>query len=305
MSYNIENLPEEARLALENQTPQARARRQGVGCAELREPLPNYNEAPCETVMSGKNNSYIVLGRDRPASRLSGYGGLGHTNSSMIDLVAGRMSSTPMERTDDGQAVYVDPNFTRDAARIYISQKTDIDNNLSIAEGSSGLSRGKSAVAIKADDIRLVARESMKLVTRTDTENSRGQNVAIVNGIDLIAGNDDTELQPIPKGENLQKALSDMARNIDELNGIVHNLLSIQMGFNEALTNHWHQSPFYGQPTSASPVVASEGARAQVSFLRDVQVSLMNHKTNIVNFKNTYLSQAGGKYINSRYNNVN
>ena len=44
----------------------------GVGCDVIAEPVPEYIEAPCETVHRGQNNSFIVLGRDRPASRLSG-----------------------------------------------------------------------------------------------------------------------------------------------------------------------------------------------------------------------------------------
>lgn len=43
-----------------------------------------------------------------------------------IDIVAGRMASKPKED------VFVDPNFGVDAARINISQKTDVDKNFSL-----------------------------------------------------------------------------------------------------------------------------------------------------------------------------
>ena len=65
----------------------------GIGCETMVEPVPEYDKAPCETVFRGQNNSWIVLGRDRPGNRASGYGGQGHTHCGHIDLVVGRGSS--------------------------------------------------------------------------------------------------------------------------------------------------------------------------------------------------------------------
>ena len=104
--------------------------------------------------------------------------------------------------------VYVDPNFTTDAARIYISQKTDVDKNFKLGAGQVGYGSAKSAVALKADGIRLVAREGIKLVTGMDAKNSQGGTNASVMGIDLIAGNNDLDMQPFVKGENLRQALT-------------------------------------------------------------------------------------------------
>ena len=68
---------------------------QGFGCKRIEEDVPDFHYAECEGMhMEGENNSYIVLGRDRPGSIFSGLGGDGETNCGMIDLVAGRMSST-------------------------------------------------------------------------------------------------------------------------------------------------------------------------------------------------------------------
>ena len=70
---------------------------EGVFCTLVEEPLPRFNQATCEKVITqfgntGKpnNNSYIVLGRDRPSNLASGAGGAGYTSCGMIDLVAGR-----------------------------------------------------------------------------------------------------------------------------------------------------------------------------------------------------------------------
>ena len=84
-------------------------------------------------------------------------------------------------------------NFGADAARIYISQLTNVDTNFGISEGKTGLLKARSAVAIKADGVRIVAREGIKLVTQTDVVNSQGGLSPIndIYGIDLIAMNDE------------------------------------------------------------------------------------------------------------------
>ena len=302
-SYDPSNVSPEKESILQNRSEISRTAHQGVGCSELLEPVPNFNEAPCETVHSGKNNSFIVLGRDRPSSRLSGYGGLGHMRSSMIDIVVGRMGTNPEEEID-GSPVYSDPNFTKDSARIYISQKTDVDKNFSLADGSSGASKARSAIGIKADDIRIIGRESIKLVTRTDQKNSQGNSTTIVNGIDLIAGNDDTDLQPIPKGKNLILALNDMVSHVMDLSTIVGTVVDIQMDFNKSVAGHWHHSPFQGV-TSTSPTVEVKGIETMTNILTKVQVDLYSYATNLQKFKSKYLSSVSSKYINSNYNNVN
>ena len=88
--------------------------------ATSQEPIPKYIRAGGEWVQN-KGNSWIVLGRDRPGSRSSGYGGQGHTQASSIDLCVGRGSPVPSSSDN------LDPNFGADAARIYISQKANID----------------------------------------------------------------------------------------------------------------------------------------------------------------------------------
>jgi len=282
-----------------------RATQSGVGCDVVAEPVPQYIEAPCETVMQGQNNSWIVMGRDRPASRLSGYGGKGDTQASMIDLCVGRMSYNPKSETDDGEVVHVDPSTEIDAARIYISQKTDIDENFYLCSGSVGNAKAKSAIALKADGVRLVAREGIKLITRTDNRNSQGAEVKAVAGIDLIAGNDDSDLQPLAKGDNLVSCLQRVIHHIDKLNGIVDGMLMTQMQFNAALTCHWHLSNLPGLPTSPSPIVVGSGISTMINHLAKTKMSLVTHKANLQTCATTYLSSGGGKYINSRYNKVN
>jgi hypothetical protein len=277
----------------------------GIGGSKIVEGVPRYISSDSEKVIACPSNSSIVLGRDRPASRLSGYGGSGDTHCASIDLVAGRMASNAASTDANDSAMSVDPNFKIDAARIYISQKTDVDQNFGLASGMVGDATAKSAIGLKADGIRIVAREGIKLITKTDLRNSQGGEVGTITGVDIIAGNDDSDLQPMVLGNNAEEALNKIVSHIDKLNGIVDGFVMYQMKFNIAMSTHFHISPFFGVPTSPSPTAMPAGAVAAVELLASTKRSLMTHRANLIMFKNTYLSVAGGKYINSRYNNVN
>ena len=77
-SYNIDGLPEImqaiAGAALDSLNPAANTT-MGVFGDPILEAIPKYITSQNEKVIS-QGNSHIVLGRDRPASRASGYGGL-------------------------------------------------------------------------------------------------------------------------------------------------------------------------------------------------------------------------------------
>ena len=272
----------------------------------MREGVPQFINAGCEKVVKGANNSWIVFGRDRPGSRASGYGGKGHTHCGALDLVVGRMGRRAIERYESGERAMCDPDFTRDSCRIYLSQKTDIDTNFNLVAGSMPRSKAKSAIGIKADAVRIIGREGIKLVTRTDRENSQTSESKSVYGIDLIAGNDDEGLEPIVKGKKLVAALQQLVLHVDKLNGIVDNMLMIQMQFNSVLTCHFHQSPLFGLPTSPSIPVIPIGISTMINHLVQTKMSLVMNKMNLQTFKANYITSGHSeKWILSRYNNVN
>ena len=304
-AIETDRLPEATRNAQGRAPQSAKDGTRGVGGGRLTEPIPQFAKAPCERVTQGANNQGMVMGRDSPASRMSGCGGKGDTGAGMIDLCVGRMGSEPQSVDGAGSRTYVDPNFKVDSARIYISQKTDIDENFGLVAGVAGNTKAKSAVAMKADGIRLIAREGIKLVTTTDKINSQGGEVESITGIDLIAGNDDEDMQPIPKGLNLENALKRIIHHMNKLNGIVDSLLMHQNNFNAALTSHFHFSPFYGIPTSVSPTVVPAGTTCMMNHMMGTKRSLISHKANLQMMEKTYLFASGSKYINSRYNNTN
>jgi len=279
----------------------------GVAGNKMVEPVPKYKSTPSEKVISNDNNSWIVLGRDRPANKFSGYSGKGATGAGSIDIVAGRGAATGVrEANDKEEDLYVDPNFKVDAARIHISQRTDIDDNFDIVEGEVGNAIDKSGIGAKADNIRIIGRESIKLVTGTDSTNSHGGSIGNVKGIDLIAGNDDSDLQPMVKGDNVKDAIERLVEHQKSLTGIIESFLTAQMAFNSAVTAHTHPVVVTPAPLAlTSPELAVAGVSSTMSELMNSFMSSPAHRINLESFKLNYCTPLGDKYINSRHNNTN
>lgn len=321
-SFDVENLDPKITSELSNAPDNVSKHAKGIAGDALLEPIPHFNKANSETVYSGANNTWIVLGRDRPNSKLSGYGGKGHTQAGSIDIVVGRMGAKPQS------SVYVDPDFLNDAARIYISQKTDVDKNFKLANGKIGPAEAKSAIALKADVLRFIAREGIKLVTGTDPKNSQGGLVDTTFGIDLIAGNmgdpkndkvlqvipDSKQqqlelltdgLQPMAKGVNLSFALDQLTTYVDNLSGLMSAFLKSQMEFNSVLGTHFHISPFFGMPTTPSETAASAAINANIALMQDCMIGIQKFKANLVIYKNLHLRPHGKFYINSSFHHLN
>jgi len=204
---DIENLSKNLKTKLDAMPDDPKFRYSGLMGKKKSEPTPIFNQAECETVYQGQNNSWIVLGRDRPGPIGSGYGGIGASNASSIDIVVGRTGREGRNVDTNDTTIVADNDFKSDSARVYISDRTDLDINFGIVPGRIGNPTGRSGIGIKADNVRIVAREGIKLVTRTDDTNSKGGNTDVILGVDIIAGNDDSDLQPMVKGDNLVQLL--------------------------------------------------------------------------------------------------
>ncbi len=205
---------------------------EGKFCSKLREPVPRFQNAQCEKVItqtnvinpsSGKaeNNCFIVLGRDRSSGLYTGCGGEGMSSCGMIDLVVGRYainSAFEIKKTGKpiGSDELVGPNFVTDAARVYITQKAlNIDEYFGITNTSDGI-ENKSAVAMKADNIRVFARNTIRLfcggtqncegLPKTGEPTSTGGPLAKPK-IELVIG-DEKLLQPAVLGTNLLNYLN-------------------------------------------------------------------------------------------------
>lgn len=263
------------------------------------EAVPNFIQTESEHVISNKNNSWIVLGRDRPRGVASGYGGTGDTQAACIDLCVGRMSANPISDA------YVDPDFNNDAARIYISQRTDIDYNFTLAKGTVGESKTKSGIGIKADGVRIIGREGIKIVTSTDSSLSTGKKTKSIGNIDLIAGNDDDLLEPAVKGQQLVDLLEKLIKQISDVNNALCGFMTAQMGYNASLASHTHQCAGpWGAPTAfPSPSVVNAASRIGINLCSKTGKGLVFNELNKAGIRLNYLKPYGAKHVLSK--NVN
>jgi hypothetical protein len=267
------------------------------------EPVPLYNRLTTDRVFNNDRNSWLILGTDRPGAPTEGYGGKGHTQCGAIDLVVGRMSSYVRERDDTGAIIKVNPDFKVDSARIYISQKSDIDEYFGLPDGKVGNPPACSAVAIKADEVRVISRGGIKLITGQDARDSRGQRVLEISGIDLIAGpGQDPDLQPLVKGNNLRDALEELGNQVEALREIVYSFLKYQREMNQKIISHTHNSPFYGLTTGPSSNMMSKAIQTVVLQTAQTELSIVSHMTNMSLWEVNYLKPGFDSYINSDYN---
>ena len=284
------------------------------------EPVPEFKKCSSDQVINGKNNTWIILGRDRPAGFSTGYGpGLGHTQAGAIDIVVGRMAPFPKSYDREGNSVKASPIFgyainddgkqVCDAARIYISQKTDVDSNFSLADGVVGNMKTRSAIAMKSDAIRIIARDAgIKLVTHhPQLPNSQGGTSSRnARGIDLIAGNDDSNLQPMILGNNLVEMLREMSDALDKtigtLSSVILNLAEVDM----ALATHIHPQSFPpGAPNLPSPVSLPVCIASLTKLISLDAFSTFAEKWQLETISKTYLDAGGELSIRSSYNNLN
>ncbi len=110
------------------------------------ENVPGFIRRLGDRVIEGSNNSIIVLGTDRVSDIDSGYLEKG---AGSIHVIVGRK----------GEGF----DYSKDKAFMYMSMKSDPDKDLGL-ESSGDNVVGKSTICFKGDAVRIVARESMKVV---------------------------------------------------------------------------------------------------------------------------------------------
>lgn len=321
-AINLDLLSDDDKKAFDERTEGQKAQYLGFGGGYRQDfDTPNYIRGDYERTVA-KGNSFIVLGLDRPSNIFSGFGGARNTHCASIDIVTGRLGYRGASQTKGGKAVNIDPSFKLDAARVYISQKSDPDGYFGLVKGTVGntsKTQPRSTVAMKADTLRLIARENIKLVTRTDDQNSQGAslgNAYVGNyGIDLIALNDDKELQPLVKGDNLKECLNGIIESIHDFRELFNNFVEYNRDMNMALIKHTHNSPFFGTLTSPDFTgIMPTGIETLIDTVTNVQLQLNTQMQKLNSVQTNYLEAPGGavatkdgksQYILSRYNNAN
>lgn len=294
------------------------SRYSGVNGQNLREITTNYQQTPTEKVIRGITNSFIILGKDRDAGAASGYGGSGTSGASCIDIIAGHMGPRPVE-TFLESPVYSGKDFKNDSARVYITQTADIDTYFEIPKIQAKLGsvyldlemcRATSAFAAKADNLRLIARENIKLVTFHKGINSANKD-SFDGGIDIVAGcnalatgSDLTlNLQPMVKGNNLVQLLKEIITRIDDTQKTVASFMNKQKEINDKMSKHVHQSGAAG--TVTSDIVGNDISIDNFTLLTDVLPNIVENfiKTSLI--ESDYFLPLNEKFINSIWNRVN
>lgn len=319
---NIKNAPKE------KQEIQNKERKDlgfdGVDGGQKTSNFPLFNKAKCEKVLSHEN-SYIVLGKDRNASLRSGKSGMGADNCYAIDLVVGRNSSAKQTGSQNSKTM-VDTNFFTDAARVYISQKSNIDHYLGLAKGSEtgeDDSNNRSAAAIKADHVRIVGRNHIKIVTgRAKTSgvgtggerNSQGGDIEVVGKIDFIAGNNTeptvglsaltagpgspvNKLQPLVKGENMLELMEEVVFHLSNLYNFMHSTNRDLASLHYLLSGYFAVVP---PLTPLSPILLATPALIET---RKIDITFQQNNLEI-GTKTDYMTEKGERYINSAYVNT-
>jgi|TARA_Y100000034_G_scaffold129708_1_gene186687 hypothetical protein len=283
-----------------------------------------FKQADNEVIHPSKTaQAQIVFGTDRGDSTRSGWGAKGSQRCASIDLVVGRMSSVRNGKGPklgaDGNAL-VDNSFVSDAARIYISQLTDIDKNFGITEGAYGDQNQRSGIGIKADGVRIIGREGIKIVTgkannftglgMAGERNSLGGKIKQpAPPIELIAGNNSetkevfgglfntpemyNNLQGVARGENTVECFRDLAEIIDEIWSAVFNFMIYQIIYNAAI------GPALS-PLPAAPIVASAASAAITAHINFSLNPLYHTRTNKTMWELNHLQRAGYRYVESR-----
>ena len=240
----------------------------------------------------------MILGRDREGF----FGGKGfepHPRSGAIDIVAGVASCDKNGIQDDK---FYAPSFFRDGARLYLSQRSDVDTYFGLAKGSSNMVNNKSCAVLKADHSRIIARESVKIIagkgiidSKDGERNSLGGLIQGHGTIDLIAGNEDSVLQPLVKGDNLVAQQKALLNEVGKLcTRVFENQLMIAR-ISSYLITHVHGPAGTPSPVLI-PTLTQEGIDnfAKITTCTSIRMNLG------VMEKLTFLRPASDKYICSK-----
>ena len=207
----------------------------------MAEATPIYDQAPSETVLAGENNAFIILGRDRPYSNGSGKGAFGG-KCGRVHMIAG-LASAYKANTD---SLVTGPNLITDAATVYISERSNIDEYFGLPTGTNRSADDRSAIAVKADHVRIVGREHIKIYAGPCLNSSIKKETLSTGGtldnrgkIDLIAGDYDN-IQPAVKGNDLKEYLGTLTNIIQDLVSGMSDLNNRMIKMNNALLLHTH-----------------------------------------------------------------
>jgi hypothetical protein len=266
---------------------------------------PRLERCEGDRVHEGNSNSFILFGRDRPGSCGSGKS-RGDTHNGALRLTVGHMGHRAAAKNMKGKPIVGHPSNTYDAATLYLSQKADVDTDWLLPTGKAPSSKNRSTAVLKADGVRIVAREGVNIISGVD-EMSEAVGAKINSeayGIQLIARGDDSDMQPLVKGHNLIRALSEMIKHVEALGGIVDAHIQMQTIMNGFMQAHFHVSMLAG-PTTTDPGLLQIGVPAiNLGLALKCKTGCFFQKINAAGFIQRHLL-AGGPGILSLNNYTN
>ena len=272
----------------------------GLYLTESDESLPIYGPMGASTeekVISRKNlgpakpqGSRIVLTKDNYGHRATGLGGNGGTMCEAIDIVAGSLTCEKGLKTVETQSR---ANFITDGARIYLTERGDIQHYFAVGSGgqaTSITSNLKSGIGIKADHTLVIGRERVRILVgfskAVGQERLANYQKRITPKIELAQIGDE-ETQPAVLGNNLIKFLKEQSKQIQTLRNKILSMEFKLVRYKTAMALHSHTGFGLGVvQTLPSPSAAKEGATSIAEFLETTTDAIIStYKQQMKNYK--------------------
>lgn len=231
-----------------------------------------------EMVWENRHNASITLRKD--------YHKESQTKAGAIDIAVGRVDNIT-KKGKKGVSLQRDANaktkeiegpsqpfssgdLKRDSARLYLSQKCDVDNIFNLP----GNTTSRSAAVVKADAVRIVSRDSaggIRLVTTPEPENSLNGDAGGNSGVHLIgSGNNDT-VQSMVKATDLAVFLSEFMQVVVDLKNLVYSFQTAQKEFNRSVATKVDISPFYASAVVVDPKVVAQMGQTSLDLFNKVE----------------------------------
>ena len=267
--------------------------RSGIYLTEDDEDMPIYGPvSPIEKVISRKmirgnrSGSRIVLTKDNYGHRATGVGGLGGTMCEAIDIVAGSLSCEKKLFTG---ATMSRANFITDAARIYLTERGDIQSYFAVGSPDNAISIDsnlKSGIGIKADHTLVIGRERVRILV--GLSNADGDPGLVNNDSNPasrieLAHISEEKSQPAVLGDALVNYLEKLKDDLMTLYEATQKLESDMMQMQMSFASHQHQGAGLGYvQIFPDPKLAIDAGMKVPKFLNVT-------RENITNVMNQYI----------------
>lgn len=278
-------------------------------------PAP-FDFAPTETPITHPElNACIILGGATQNTPEIVKG----TYNSTITLVSGMATAIKNQPppTNPNGKISLSGHFYYDSAVLQISEQTNVDANFG-ARIKDKKAENASAIALKADEVRLFSRGSVKIITGMDQrdklipdKDAPSHPKRDFSGIHLIANNaveTESQLHPLVLGRNLQEFLNEILNEITSLYSLIGLITECQVGINKTIKDHVHFDVFTQQPTirGCDPELNMKCVEGNEILMKLTAIDT-NTKSipNIENLRKNYLTKNANKYINSYFNKTN